>query len=218
MGLFYEQFELNKTLETRRRTLTEADIVAFAGISGDYSLVHTDEVFAAAETPFGTRIAHGPLGLSVAIGLLSQLNVIEDTALALLNLTVTFAITVGIWPVVAHNFGQISFLVFLGNLVMIPILSMLVLPSGLLALLVSMVHLGGMPGGWAERAAFGWLELVLSGWLWTIHTLDELGRGLVVPARLDWGPQAFFAYYTLVFAAMALLWRHLGRRGVRNFF
>ena len=91
MGLFYEQFELGKTLQTRRRTLTEADIVAFAGISGDYNLVHTDEVFAAAETPFGTRIVHGPLGLSVAIGLLSQLNVIEDTALALLNLNWDFA-------------------------------------------------------------------------------------------------------------------------------
>lgn len=91
MGLFYEQFELNKTLVTRRRTITEADIVAFCGISGDFNLVHTDEVFAAAETPFGTRIAHGPLGLSVAIGLLSQLNVIEDTALALLNLNWDFA-------------------------------------------------------------------------------------------------------------------------------
>ena len=91
MGLFYEQFELNKTLITRRRTMTEADIVAFCGISGDFNLVHTDEVFAAAESPFGTRIAHGPLGLSVAIGLLSQLNVIEDTALALLNLNWDFA-------------------------------------------------------------------------------------------------------------------------------
>ena len=91
MGLFYEQFELNKTLQTRRRTITEADIVAFCGISGDYNLVHTDEVFAAAETPFGTRIAHGPLGLSVAIGLFSQLNVIEDTALALLGLGWDFA-------------------------------------------------------------------------------------------------------------------------------
>ena len=91
MGLFYEQFELNEALVTRRRTMTEADIVAFAGLSGDYNLVHTDEVFAAAETPFGTRIAHGPLGLSVAIGLLSQLNVIEDTALALLGLTWDFA-------------------------------------------------------------------------------------------------------------------------------
>ena len=90
MGLYYEQFELGNVLETRRRTMTEADIVAFSGISGDYNLVHTDEVFAA-ETPFGTRIAHGPLGLSVAIGLLSQLNVIEDTALALLNLNWDFS-------------------------------------------------------------------------------------------------------------------------------
>ncbi len=91
MGLFYERFELHEALVTRRRTLTEADIVAFAGLSGDYDPVHTDEVFAAAETPFGTCIAHGPLGLSVDIGLLSQLNVIEDTALALLGLTWDFA-------------------------------------------------------------------------------------------------------------------------------
>ncbi len=89
MGWYYEQFELEKELVTRRRTVTEADIVTFAGLSGDYNLVHTDEVFAAAG-PFGARIAHGPLGLSIAIGLLSQLNVIDDTALALLNVNWDF--------------------------------------------------------------------------------------------------------------------------------
>ncbi|MCZ6646434.1 MAG: MaoC/PaaZ C-terminal domain-containing protein, partial [SAR324 cluster bacterium] len=65
MGLFYEEFEIDRELLTQARTITEADIVAFAGLSGDYNLVHTDETFAAG-TPFGTRIAHGPLGLSVA--------------------------------------------------------------------------------------------------------------------------------------------------------
>ncbi|MCZ6842467.1 MAG: MaoC/PaaZ C-terminal domain-containing protein [SAR324 cluster bacterium] len=85
MGLFYEEFEIDRELLTQARTITEADIVAFAGLSGDYNLVHTDETFAAS-TPFGTRIAHGPLGLSVAIGLLSRLNVLDDTALALLEL------------------------------------------------------------------------------------------------------------------------------------
>ena len=90
MGWFYEEFEVDRELLTPSRTITETDIVTFAGLSGDYNLVHTDEVFAAA-TPFGTRIAHGPLGLGIAIGLLSRLNIMDDTALALLDVGWDFA-------------------------------------------------------------------------------------------------------------------------------
>ncbi len=54
-----------------RRTVTEADVVAFAGVSGDFNPLHTDEIFASQETPFGTRIAHGPLVLSISYGLRS---------------------------------------------------------------------------------------------------------------------------------------------------
>ena len=54
----FEELEIGDSLLTHRRTVGEADIVAFGGISGDYFYMHFDEV-AAKESPFGKRIAHG---------------------------------------------------------------------------------------------------------------------------------------------------------------
>ncbi len=54
---------------TPRRTITEADITAFAGVSGDFNPLLTDELFACEHTPFGRRIAHGPLLISISYGL-----------------------------------------------------------------------------------------------------------------------------------------------------
>lgn len=56
---------------TSRRTVTEADVAAFAGVSGDFNPLHTDEIFARDQSPFGTRIVHGPLVLSISYGLRS---------------------------------------------------------------------------------------------------------------------------------------------------
>ncbi|WP_026381947.1 MaoC/PaaZ C-terminal domain-containing protein [Afifella pfennigii] len=89
MGRVYEEFEPGQTWTTQARTVTEADVVMFCGISGDYNPLHTDEEHCR-DTRFGTRIAHGPLGMSMAIGLMSQLNLINGTALALLNLNWDF--------------------------------------------------------------------------------------------------------------------------------
>ncbi len=66
-----EEIEVGSTFQTSRRTVTEADIVAFAGVSGDFNPLHVDEVFAREETPFGGRIAHGPLVLSMSYGMRS---------------------------------------------------------------------------------------------------------------------------------------------------
>lgn len=85
MGLYLEEFELNVTRRTRGRTIGEGDVSLFAGLVGDYNPLHVDEEFCK-ETKFGGRIAHGPLSLSVAIGLMSQLNWIDGTALGLLGL------------------------------------------------------------------------------------------------------------------------------------
>lgn len=88
-GRFFEDFAVGETFTTRARTITEADIVAFAGLSGDYNPLHTDEEFARG-TPFGRRIAHGLLGLSVQSGLSQALGVTEGTTLAFLGLTWDF--------------------------------------------------------------------------------------------------------------------------------
>ena len=68
-SIYLEDIEVGLEIATNRRTVTEADIVAFAGLSGDYNPLHTDEVFAQTETPFRGRIAHGLLVLSIADGL-----------------------------------------------------------------------------------------------------------------------------------------------------
>jgi len=62
--------------------VTEADIVLFAGLSGDFHPIHTNEVFAR-QTPLGRRVAHGALILSMSIGLTTRLNALDDTLLAL---------------------------------------------------------------------------------------------------------------------------------------
>jgi oxepin-CoA hydrolase/3-oxo-5,6-dehydrosuberyl-CoA semialdehyde dehydrogenase len=64
----FEDLAVGDSLLTHRRTVTEADIVAFGGISGDYFYMHFDEI-AARESPFGKRIAHGYFVLSAAAGL-----------------------------------------------------------------------------------------------------------------------------------------------------
>lgn len=64
----FEELQVGESLLTHRRTVTEADIVAFGGVSGDYFYMHFDEI-AARESAFGQRIAHGYFVLSAAAGL-----------------------------------------------------------------------------------------------------------------------------------------------------
>lgn len=81
LGAFFDDLEVGQAMTSPGRTVTEHDIAAFAGLSGDYNLLHTDARFAAA-TPFGQRIAHGLLGLAIASGLAARLNLIDGTAQA----------------------------------------------------------------------------------------------------------------------------------------
>ncbi|MBN1681271.1 MAG: MaoC family dehydratase N-terminal domain-containing protein [Anaerolineae bacterium] len=84
-GLYFEDFEEGMEIETHARTITEADVVSFAGLSGDFNPMHTDAVFAKT-IPFGQRVAHGLLGLSVASGLSYQMRFLEGTVLAFTGL------------------------------------------------------------------------------------------------------------------------------------
>lgn len=66
---FFDEYEVGQRWTTRGRTMTEADIVNFAGVSGDFFPLHVDQAYAA-RSRFGQRVAHGYLVLSVASGLL----------------------------------------------------------------------------------------------------------------------------------------------------
>lgn len=65
---YFEDLEVGHSLLTHRRTVSEADIVNFGGVSGDYFYMHFDDI-AAKDTQFGKRIAHGYFVLSAAAGL-----------------------------------------------------------------------------------------------------------------------------------------------------
>jgi acyl dehydratase len=80
-GLYFEEFTVGQKIVSRNRTVTESDIVIFAGLSGDFNQIHTDAEFSRT-TPFGQRVAHGMLGASIASGLAMRTGVLEGTVLA----------------------------------------------------------------------------------------------------------------------------------------
>ena len=83
-GMYWEEWNIGAEFKSSARTVTEADIVMFAGLSGDYNSLHIDEEFCK-QTQFGTRIAHGPLVYAIAAGLLFQLHLYDDTLIAFLG-------------------------------------------------------------------------------------------------------------------------------------
>ena len=83
-GLYWEEWEIDAEFESPGRTVTEADITLFAGLSGDYNPLHVNEEYCKT-TIFGGRIAHGPLVYAIAAGLLFQLHLYDDTLIAFLG-------------------------------------------------------------------------------------------------------------------------------------
>jgi 3-hydroxybutyryl-CoA dehydratase len=84
-GKYFEEFEIGQEMVTAGRTITETDIVNFAGLTWDTNPMHTDAEYAKT-TVFGERVAHGMLGLSYAVGLAWQLGFMEGTVIAFLGL------------------------------------------------------------------------------------------------------------------------------------
>lgn len=80
-GLFFEEFESGQKIISTGRTVTESDVVTFAGLSGDFNQIHTDAEYSR-NTPFQERVAHGLLVLSIASGLAVQTGVLVGTILA----------------------------------------------------------------------------------------------------------------------------------------
>lgn len=93
IGLYYEDFEIGRKLVTRGRTITEADIVQFAALTGDFNPMHTDAEYA--KNSFAKqRVAHGMLSLSYAVGQAYQLGVLERTTLAFRSVEMKFSLPV----------------------------------------------------------------------------------------------------------------------------
>lgn len=84
-GRFYEEIEIGQKYATPARTVTEADIVNFAGLSGDFNPIHMDEEFCRA-LGLGGRFAHGLLVLSILTGLNERVGFLEGTILAFLGI------------------------------------------------------------------------------------------------------------------------------------
>jgi acyl dehydratase len=90
--LFWDDFCVGDAYRTAARTLTEADIVNFAGISGDFNSIHVDAV-SAGSGPHKQRIAHGLLVLSIVSGLSTRLTMnqrLEPTLIGILNIECRF--------------------------------------------------------------------------------------------------------------------------------
>jgi acyl dehydratase len=82
---WFEDFALGDVIETRGRTLEAADFHTFAGLVGNYYPLHVDEEFGR-ETRFGTRVGHGSLTLSLAIGLIGMSGYLGDAVVAQLEI------------------------------------------------------------------------------------------------------------------------------------
>jgi acyl dehydratase len=80
-GLYFEEFSVGQKIVTEDRTVSEEDIVTFAELSGDNNRIHLDEEFSKAG-PFGQRVAHGLLGLSLASGLAWRTGILDGTVIA----------------------------------------------------------------------------------------------------------------------------------------
>lgn len=86
-GYTYDDLFVGMQFRSPGRTITDADLVGFAGLTGDYSELHTSDVYAEA-SQFGRRVAHGMLGLAYAHGLMwPRTGELRQTAIAFLGIS-----------------------------------------------------------------------------------------------------------------------------------
>ncbi|MBT3311017.1 MAG: dehydratase [Desulfobacterales bacterium] len=88
-GKYFEEADVGEKHKSSGRTITESDIVLFAGLSGDYSPPHTDDEFCKT-TPFKKKIAHGLLTTSISSGLFTRTGVFQGTGLAHMGTTIKY--------------------------------------------------------------------------------------------------------------------------------
>jgi len=86
LGYRYDDLSVGMRFRSPGRTITDADLVGFAGLTGDYSELHTSDVYAQS-SQFGRRVAHGMLGLAYAHGLMwARTGELRETAVAFLGI------------------------------------------------------------------------------------------------------------------------------------
>lgn len=85
MSLGWEDFPQGREIVTPAVTVTETHLVQFAGLTGDMYPVHTDAEWAKKNSPFGQRIAHGPLTFALAVGQMYQSQAYGDAIIAFLG-------------------------------------------------------------------------------------------------------------------------------------
>jgi acyl dehydratase len=93
IGLYFEEFEVGQKMVTRGRTITDSDLVQFAGLTGDFNPMHTDAEYMK-DHMLQQRVAHGLLSLSYAMGQAYQLGILERTVLAFRELEMKFSVPV----------------------------------------------------------------------------------------------------------------------------
>lgn len=87
LGYRYDDLFVGMRFRSPGRTITDADLVGFAGLTGDFSELHTSDVYARG-SQFGRRVAHGMLGLAYAHGLMwARTGELRETAIAFLGIT-----------------------------------------------------------------------------------------------------------------------------------
>ena len=85
-GYTYQDLHIGMSFRSPGRTITDADVLGFAGLTGDYSELHTSDVYAR-NSQFGRRVAHGMLGLAYAHGLMwPRTGELRETAIAFLGI------------------------------------------------------------------------------------------------------------------------------------
>lgn len=82
---FLEDFAAGQVFTSSGRTITEADLTFFSMLSGDWNPIHADAEFAR-RTRYGQRVVHGTLGIAICTGMLQQLGIFEESAIAMLSL------------------------------------------------------------------------------------------------------------------------------------
>lgn len=105
--IYWDDLRIGLSGRSAGRTVTEADVVAFAGLSGDFNPLHTDADYAREHGFAGERVAHGLLGLSIASGLFTRTPLgtgLQEQVLAMLGLEWSFVGPIRLGDTVALEF------------------------------------------------------------------------------------------------------------------